>query len=374
MRIESDSFRELYVPQHVLAAKDERFYEIPGAKDYAISSYGRLFKRLGEFKYKLVRPINIDSPGVLTREGYRIKFDSDNSPRIVSISSIFARVFLSGKHLYLYNPNWWKPCKHDSRGLQLGQKWNIKNLYVFSRPQYVEYIRAKCKNRVPRIPSTCQGIDLAQYDPGVSINTFLNTRYNHMRNRILNKKEQLEKPTYCGVTIEQEILDSPRAFKQHLLDILYEYPSKTLELDKDWFSDSSAKSYSYDTVVFMPREYNKLLVSRPNTALGYRIQKADSGKYYYIGKEKFSTIDQALHAGRRITADKLRKKISLEKNRGLPKYIRDRMLEVADRCQKGQITEWEPTREVLQRERMDHRKRLAQKRKELSTANASPDT
>ena len=73
MRIESDSFRELYVPQHVLAAKDERFYEIPGAKDYAISSYGRLFKRLGEFKYKLVRPINIDSPGVLTREGYTIR-------------------------------------------------------------------------------------------------------------------------------------------------------------------------------------------------------------------------------------------------------------------------------------------------------------
>lgn len=372
MLVNADRFRELYVPGIRLVADDERFYQIPGVTGYAFSSYCRLAKEYAPYKYKIAYPVNVQISGRLDREGYKIRFDGEDNIRVVPISYLINLVFLKMDNIYIYNPNWWTKCRRSVHGMLLGTKWNIKELCVFTRSQYVEFIRAKIHRRKSRLNNSVYGIILNQYIPKGTINQFLSSKYGHMLGRALNEKEKASKPAYREVTIESKIIENPAVFKQHLLDILYPYPFDDLEIDKDYFSDPESKVYSYDTVIFMPRAYNRMLIDIPQTSLGYRINKTAKGKYH-IGIQYYKTIDQALRAGRKNKAKMLRNIANAEKKRGLPKYIRDKMLEVADKCQRGEIVQWEPSKEVLQRERKDHRKRLAQKRKELSTANASPD-
>ena len=84
MKIDQRELHELFCMVRKPCAKDERFYAIPNANEYALSTYCRLLHRKHDFWYEIISPIG---------DFYLIKFDNEPDERKINIGTLAARVF-----------------------------------------------------------------------------------------------------------------------------------------------------------------------------------------------------------------------------------------------------------------------------------------
>ena len=127
MKIDTKKLKEAYVYLIPLVATDERFFYVPGADSYALSTYGRLFKRLDENKWKKV---NLRYCAELRSEAYNICFNDSRQVKAVSIESLIQKVFFTDKKdIYkIYNQN---KNKYDKL------RWDIRKVYALNKNEYI---------------------------------------------------------------------------------------------------------------------------------------------------------------------------------------------------------------------------------------------
>ncbi len=343
MNIDASKLNEVYLNHGIpKVATDERFYRVPGASDYALSDYGRLYNRVTNRKAKYTY---INDPWH-TGEGYYIRFDNETEEKPVSIEELISRVFFDGQKMHFRTFGYHGSLKH---------RWKVENLHIIlNRKQLIEYMQAIFHHRKPRYPKKYQG------------NTFVNrmdlTRgqakqtYGSAKQRATSKRVKAEKPHYRETTMEQALIDDPQLFYSWLLDHQYYYPER-LELDKDILTFGEKDIYSRDTMCLVPRYINDFF--RPTASqLGYGIRKIEKNGeiYFHVPTRKgelpirCETYSDALTVGRRIKADKIRSMIERERKLGyMPKYILNTIKKWATRCEKGQIKIWEPSAETKRR-------------------------
>ena len=101
MNIDAKRLKETILPRIELIADDERFYLLPDAESYAISSYGRLYKQVGAKSWHKV-PTCYENG-----ECYEV------NGKLIPVHKLLARVFFD-ESTYLYcndydplNPRRW---------------------------------------------------------------------------------------------------------------------------------------------------------------------------------------------------------------------------------------------------------------------------
>ncbi len=96
MTINAKKLTEVYVHKITLLSPDERFYLVPGAKDYALSDYGRLYHISSNHKAKEIHNKQGDA--------YWIRFDGDAKEKVVGVGRLICITFFKGK-ISSSNPN-----------------------------------------------------------------------------------------------------------------------------------------------------------------------------------------------------------------------------------------------------------------------------
>ena len=161
MKIDAKKLHELHVGRVKLVAPDERFYEVDGAIDYALSTYGRLYKKEPDGGWHKV-PMKY-----IRQECYEIV--TCNGHRTVPVNKLMAEVFFPDEEwVYLYNPNL---CSIDA------DRWNIENLYLLtSRDELVEVIQARSNRRKPNLPEEKISMQKRLRSSTVKLQTIRTTR------------------------------------------------------------------------------------------------------------------------------------------------------------------------------------------------------
>ena len=347
MNIDAKKLHELHVARVKLVAPDERFYEVEDAINYALSTYGRLYRRESNGGWHKVpmKYIRQECYEILTYTGHKT----------VSVNQLMVEVFFPKEEwVYLYNPNF---CSLDTH------RWRIENLYVLtSNEELVEVLQAKMEHRQPDLPKEKMGNRfINRLEPKGSINSYMHTTYFNIRSRTCNQKVKELHPQYVDTTMSDEWLSNPETFYQYLLDQQYTHSDK-LVIDKDVLGYGTHNCYEPNRAALVPLYINNIFKSG-DSKLGYSIQRMTyqdgSCKYKVPGhafffKEKkvkdlyFDSYADALVAGRKYKADYIRDIVSYEKELGfMPDYILDAMLKWADGCELGLVKIWEPDVNVL---------------------------
>ncbi len=349
MQIDAKKLKEVYVSA-IKVANDERFYAVPNAKDYVLSTHCRLLKRTTHNHYNVIS---------LSLSGeYIIKLDNEPEPRTISINKLAAMVFfpdVKNGYVYIYDhPYKWKDLKID-------------NLHILQgREDIVEAILSKIEHRQPTYSADKQHhkfVNRMELD-GKSITDKLNSLYRNMRSRATNKKVKKRQHLYQNTTICKEWLENPLEFKQFILDNQYFYNSK-LEVDKDILGLGQSNIYSPQSVALVPRYINDIFTTS-TSKLCYSIIKAkrkDGSIFYRISSHAFNLNNpniknlifdnyiDALIAGRQRKANYIDEVVKKEREKGyIPDYILEAMTKWANLCRLGLIKKWEPSEEVLKSE------------------------
>lgn len=337
MKINAKKLTEVYPEGSVpRIAPDERYYLIPGASDYAMSDYGRVYN----FRQNRHERMKWDK---FMGECYTVRFDNSKSKKgqKVSIHRLLSLTFFGGIK-----------CRFG-HGKDLGKyRWKVTDLHILrNQKQIIEYIQAKIEHRKPRYPKSQQG--------NVFVNrmqltrTGANLMYQNAKGRATRASVKRMKPHYQDTTMETELIKNPQAFYKWLLKKQYYHPLG-LELDKDILTFGLGNHYSRKTMCLVPRYINDFF-RETKCELGYSItQKTKDGKTLYCLKDadknklEYTSYMDALLKGRQVKAEKIRRMVAYETEQGyMPKYILNKMSEWADKCETGEIQIWEPSPEII---------------------------
>lgn len=350
LKIDAQKLHELYLCNVKPIAKDERFYAIPHAEKYALSTYGRAFKKSSDRKYEKLKVVYKDG-----EEAYSILYDNCTEEKNVIISKLLSSVFFPNLHIFrLYNP---KSYPHKRR-------WRIENLHIIeSKEQMIETLLAKMNHRgLPCSNELTNHIFIGRWNPPQSqnIQKALNKLYASLKTRATNPKQKVWHPQYSATTISKEWAKSPELFKQYWLDKQYYYPEK-LSVDKDILGLGSTNHYAEGLVIPIPVYINDIF-TRNTSKLGYCIikkKRTDGSVYYKIPQNAYmfdgkyeqniycDTYAEALQAGRIRKANYIRKVVNKERKDGfIPEYILETMEKWATLCEAGKISIWEPSDET----------------------------
>lgn len=341
MEINAKKLKEVILPRIELIADDERFYLIPDDDDHALSSYGRLYKHIGDKSWHKV-PVEYESG-----ECYRV------NGKLIPVRKLLARVFFrEGTYLYSNDYSPWNP-----------QRWNITKLFTLTnREDLIETLQAKMEHREPQLDKAKKKHSfIGRAEFGKPINKVMRRTYYNMRSRATNTKFKERNANYRNTTISTDWLGDPEKFYDYILNRQYYYPGK-MSLDKDLLGYGEANKYSPEYVIFLPTYINNVFTSN-SSKYGYCIQKRDNldGSVRYVvpqtayamrdEKQKDLVFDRyadALIAGRKRKADYIRRIVASERNAGyIPNYILDAMDKWANRCELGIVKIWEPAESVL---------------------------
>lgn len=346
MDINAKNLRETILPRIELIADDERFYLLPDDNNHAISSYGRLYRHVGDKSWHKV-PVKYQN-----EECYEV------NGKLIPVHKLLARVFFhEGVYLYCNDYSPWNP-----------RRWDITKLFTLTnREDLIETLQAKMEHREPQLDKAKKKhsfIGRAEY--GKPMNKVMRRLFYNMRSRATNKKLKERDANYGNTTISADWIDDPEKFYSYILERQYYYPGK-LSLDKDLLGFGEANTYSPEYVVHLPVYINNVFTTN-SSKYGYCIQKKENldGSVRYIipqsaytmheEKQQDLTFDRytdALIAGRKRKADYIRKIVSSERQAGyIPAYILDTMDRWANRCELGLVKNWEPSEETLKQMEM----------------------
>lgn len=350
MKIDAQKLHELYLCNVKPLAKDERFYAIPNAERYAISTYGRAFKQSSDRKYVKLKPVYKNG-----EEAYSILYNDHTEENTVIISKLLSTVFFPDLQIFrLYNP---KMHPHKRR-------WRIEDLHIIeSKEQMIETLRAKMNRRVPAYSDELKKhIFIGRWNPpkNQNIQKAMNRLYASLKTRATNQKQKVWHPQYSSTTISEEWAKKPELFKQYWLDKQYYHPEK-MSVDKDILGFGSTNHYAEGLVIPIPVYINDIF-TRNTSKLGYCIiekKRKDGSVYYKIPQNAYvfdgkyeqniycDTYAEALQAGRIRKANYVRKVVNKERQDGyIPEYILEAMEKWAALCEAGKISIWEPSDET----------------------------
>lgn len=350
MKIDAQKLHELYLCNVKPIAKDERFYAVPNAKKYAISTYGRAFKVSTDRKYDKLKVVYKKG-----EEAYCILYDDATEEKTVPISKLLSTVFFPDLQVFrLYNP---KLYPHKRR-------WKIEDLHIIeSKDQLIETFLAKMNRRVLQCPEELRNhIFIGRWNPpkNQNIQKALNRLYASLKTRATNQKQKIWHPQYSSTTISEEWAKNPELFKQYWLDVQYYHPEK-MSVDKDILGFGNTNHYAKGLVIPIPVYINDIF-TRNTSKLGYCIikqKRKDGSEYYKIPQNAYTfngeyeeniycdSYADALKSGRKRKADYVRKVVDKERQAGyIPEYILEAMEKWAVLCEAGKISIWEPSDEI----------------------------
>ena len=352
IKIDAKKLNEICVYGVKPLAFDERFYSVPNATDYALSTYGRLFVKSDyEHFYRKV-PRKLDSKG---DEYYQIKFNHKEEKENVPIKKLMVMVFFPEEKGFLY------PYQNQ---IFRWKKWRIEDCHLIkSNEQYIEVLKSIIEHREPEYSADLKNhtfINRWTSPKKQHINNKLNRTYADMKSRATNQKVKKRHKQYAETTICKQWLKNPAAFKKYWLYNQYFYPGKT-SFDKDILGFGKTNEYAPGLAIEVPTYINDIF-TKSSSKLGYCISKnrkidgtysyqIPSNAFIFDGKEKnlvFDTYIEALQAGRKRKAEYIRKVAKKERENGyIPKHILDTMEKWANLCELGLIKIWEPSEEIL---------------------------
>lgn len=343
MEINIRKLKEAYVYMFPLVAADERFFYVPGADNYALSTYGRLFKRLEENKWKKIK---LEYHVELKSEAYSICFNK-GTEELMSIESLIQKVFFSDiQDIYrLYNPN-----RNKDK-----LRWDVRNIYALNKEEYIYLLQCKMSGKTPDFSKKK---NMLSWIYNIPVRKMLNDYYNNMRRRACNTGYKKRHPEYAYTTMNFDWILHPTHCKEYILERFYPYPGK-LVMDKDLMTFGLGDRYAPEWVVPLPIKYNNIFV-RNTSKLGYCIKKKkQKNKIVYIvpgtltGCTKDTTCDsyeEALTAARKQKANYVRKIAQEEREKGyMPEYIIMQMEKWADKCESNDWMVWEPDGKTLEK-------------------------
>ncbi len=330
MKINAATLKETYLSYVPRIAEDERFYLIPGADGYTLSTYGRVHN---VHTNSTVKSTYLPHIG----EAYPIQW-TNGKTEIISIEKLISMVFFGGKpYIHLGQPNF-----SDNVN-----RWKVENLHLLqSKNQYIEYIRSKINHREPKYAENRKHHKFINRMENLTKFDVLHTR-DRARARATSEKVKMSKPHYKNTTMSQELIDNPDEFYRWFLENQYYHPLG-LELDKDILTFGETDIYAKDTMALVPHYINDFFRT-VHSELGYGIRFVDKSTEQYFtlknGKNiiRYEKYDDALRAGRKLKADKIREMVKKEKALGyMPSHILKAMSKWATLCERGKIKMWEP--------------------------------
>lgn len=350
MIIDNKKLREIYVPRVKLpfGVRCEHFYAVPGASDYVLSDYGRLYKRTEYGSYNIVHPTyNFRTK----EESYIIRYDGNcKMATEITIPKLMAQVFypdLPDIYLYRFKYVW-----------NLAQRWSIYNLHVLEKSELREVRIAKLERRDPTYDDSKKGCTfINRFDPGGDYRKKIESMRWNMLSRSQNQKCKEKFPKYANCTCDPSFRESSAMFGQWFIDNYYSYPSR-LELDKDLLGYGEANCYAPQYMCLLPK-YLNLIFTESDSQLGYSIlqkEYADGTKYYRVCGAAFTfngvtpdgkscdTYAEALTTARKMKAEYLRRIVAKERADGfIPERILTAIEKWASLCELGLIEKWEPS-------------------------------
>lgn len=355
MIIDNKQLHPKYVPiiRPPAGVINEYFYAVPGASDYVISDYGRLYRKTENDSFHKVHMTTKDGD-----DAYSIKFDGEDDTRIVPVRKIMAITFFPNeKGIYLNTVFglYYDPAK----------RWSLYNLHVLrGRKDIVEHIMAKIERREPNYDDSQKHIEFKNRpELDVPFRKYIDHMRSNMRSRATNPGTKKRFPQYSDTTIDPDLVKSSKIVGQWYLDNYYDYPEK-LEVDKDILGFGETNRYQIGLIALVPNHLNKIFI-RGKSELGYgiceRVNSSGIKTYRIMGAsfeydgyrpqdQSFDTYIEALQAGRKMKADYLRRIAAKERADGyLPNFILNAIDKWANRCELGMIKMWEPSKETLRK-------------------------
>ena len=348
MNIDQRELHELFCMVRKPFARDERFYAVPNAKEYALSTYCRLLHCKHGYWYEVVKPIG---------EYYQLQFDNETSERKINIGTLAARVFfpkIENGYLYPFASGYgWR-------------KWKVEKLHLLiGREMMVEALSAKMNRRSPNYDNEYkQHSFINRWEPTRykhNFNKYLHRYYWNMMSRSTNKGYKKRFSTYEDTTVCEEWSNNAATFKQWFLDNQYHYKGQ-IHVDKDILGFGKTNKYAPDLCCLVPHYINAIF-ENSSSQLGYSMTKISlkSGKSVYEirrnafgGLEhnaRFNSYIEALKAGRSLKASNIRNVVSKERKMGnIPPKTLNCMLRWADLAEMGLVEIWEPDKEILKSE------------------------
>ena len=340
MKIDARKLKETIIKKVRKIAENERFYEVPNAKDYILSDYGRLF-----YKGKLQKPVYVNGEG-LYNEYYHIQFDNTIYAGLIRIDRLIALTFRPDEKIgTLINPH----RTNDKF------KWRVIDLHIVrNKGEMVNYIQSKIDGVTPTYKGAGEKhgfINRIEYSRG--IRRTIQSSYFSAKGRATNKGFKKRNPQYEDVTMCDEWLNSSKAYADWFITNDYYYP-EPLELDKDLITFGIGKIYSPETCCRLPHHINRLFSSKANK-LGSKIQRKkhlDGTYVYWYHDEKngniYNNYLDALRQMRKDKAEQIRKAVKEEREKGyMPEYLLEKMSQWADLTEMGLIKMWEPDMKKL---------------------------
>lgn len=329
MKIDTTQLKEHFPLRVRKCAEDERFYLIPGADGYTLSTYGRVHLHTGH----CIAPTYLPRIG----EAYPIQW-TNGKMEIVSLSKLISMVFFEGKpYIHLGQPHFSDDVK----------RWKVEDLHLLqSRNQYAEYINAKIKHRKPRYAENRQHHEYVGRIQNLTKDA-AHIMYSNAKARATSAKLKKIKPHYAKTTMAEDLAENTNEFYDWLLANQYYHPLG-LEIDKDILTFGKTDIYSKDTMALVPRYINDFFrETRSELGYGIRLVNKSTEQYFTLKNGKniseYKKYDDALRAGRKIKADKIREMVKKEKALGyMPSHILKAMSKWATLCERGKIEMWEP--------------------------------
>lgn len=198
---------------------------MPRHKDYALSNFGRLYKRTDAGAWHRVP---------MEEYGMRDCYDVDG--KTVPVLTLIKRVFFYGMDVCLNKSKKKYPYKLED--IKINNSTEKNELLLFTDE---------------------------------SINEWVNKKYRGIYIRSTSPAFKAQNPQYKNTTMSDEWKTNPNECKQYLLDISYYYPIP-LEVDKDLPSFGRIDEYREGNVILLPKYINNMLIKR-NSQYGYGIKQ-----------------------------------------------------------------------------------------------------
>lgn len=329
------------------AAKDEHYYQVPGASGYYLSDYGTLRKMNKKGRY---RKVAMFFSMKLACEAYSVQFDGEDHCRTMSVQRLMRMTFYPNENfIYLSNPKF-NPFAKD--------RWYIGNLHpLTNRDLITESIMAKIERREPRYSEEFKGATFVNRIRSASkpFRDYIDDTRANIISRATNRNVKRVKPQYRNTTIDPEIINDPEAFRAWMINSIYDY-NEPLQIDKDILSFGETNCYSLNTMAFVPARINYLFrQSSSNLGFGIRKYTTKESVKYRVGIHKDGKLEyvfytdyaEALKIARQNRAEHIRTIVAEERAKGMmPEHILACMEKWAIRCENGLVKIWEPRADI----------------------------
>ena len=348
-----------YVSKVKLVAADEDFFFVNGAANYALSTYGRLYRNNPDDQtWKRVKEHIDNKLGVSC---YDLINDAGDTI-VIPVEKLISLVFFPDEPTYHFI----YPNIHDHSV----RRWDLRKAYLLTgKNDMVEYIDARCNGRNLTLPEDQLHMEFCNRYMKAAGKTVRHEVYNtrgNMITRATNKVFQFFHKQYRDVTMEENWITNPAECINYLMAQLYYYPDGRLVIDKDIMGFGTANRYAPGLAVYVPEYINLIFTTASGKYGGYRIsrkKRKDGTIYWYVfghsmnhrGKQKITgitcdTFMEALIAGRKRKAEYIRDVVSYERERGyVPEPILVAMEKWADGVEAGKLKMFEPSEAILRK-------------------------